>query len=595
MRKNTYNTMTTLLKTTLAALLWAILPLQLLALSPTGTLPVIYVDTENDAPITGKETYVKATYYIDPCSTDFEAVGSASAPLATEIKGRGNYTWWGFEKKPYRLKLGKKADLLGMGSNRHWALLAHADDNMAFLRNAMGFELSRRVGMTWTPEAQPVEYVLNGEYQGLYFLTETIRVGADRVDIVEQPENNTDPSTVDGGWLVEIDNYDTDPHITVTEGGDNGDYPIWFTYKSPEELSALQTSYLKEQMDAINSAIYAPDHSGEAALCELVDLTTLAKFYVVQELMDNGESFHGSCYLNRQQGEAEKWMWGPVWDFGNSFQREKGNQRIFQNPPYHQVWIGALVGFPAVDQAIKNVWSQFCATGYEGLDLYATEYIDYIREAAARDYERWPQYGNSDLDLRKNDVMSRIEHDIRLMCEWYGGEVNIPEAVYLRGDMNGWDTSLRFMWQPSSSTYVITHIQHLSETFKVATADWSTVDFGASADNLYITPGEPFALAPKGANIRLHEPLENVGMVFDPVLETLTILPSSQLGIGEMETVARDWKLDGRLVEALGSELRVYTPSGRLLSTLRHGQTAELSVGIYIIRSTAGVEKVAVR
>ncbi|MDO4859442.1 MAG: hypothetical protein Q4A48_00270 [Bacillota bacterium] len=34
------------------------------------------------------------------------------------IRGRGNSTWKG-AKRPFRLKLDKKADLLGMGTNKH--------------------------------------------------------------------------------------------------------------------------------------------------------------------------------------------------------------------------------------------------------------------------------------------------------------------------------------------------------------------------------------------------------------------------------------------------------------------------------------------
>ncbi len=98
------------------------------------------------------------------------------------------------------------------------------------MRNILGLELSRRFGLAWTPADKPVEVVLNGEYIGLYFLTETIRVDEDRVNIVEQPDNITDPEAITGGWLLEIDNYDTDPHVRIHENGDND---IIFTYKTP--------------------------------------------------------------------------------------------------------------------------------------------------------------------------------------------------------------------------------------------------------------------------------------------------------------------------------------------------------------------------
>jgi hypothetical protein len=133
--------------------------------------------------------------------------------LAMEIRGRGNYTWTGFDKKPYRIKLGEKKKLLGMNKSRHFTLLAHADDNLAFLRNTVGFELSRRLGLKYTPAQQPVEVVLNGDYIGLYFLTENIRIANDRVDITEQADMTTHPDSITGGWLIEIDNYTEDNQV----------------------------------------------------------------------------------------------------------------------------------------------------------------------------------------------------------------------------------------------------------------------------------------------------------------------------------------------------------------------------------------------
>lgn len=129
-----------------------------------------------------------------------------------------------------------------MKKSKHFALLAHADDNLGFLRNTMGFELSRRGGLDFTPEQRPVEVVLNGEYIGLYFLTETIRVDSDRVKITEQADNISDPEEITGGWLVEIDNYWDADQITINEG--NGEL-IRLTYKSPEVLSDAQSDYLK--------------------------------------------------------------------------------------------------------------------------------------------------------------------------------------------------------------------------------------------------------------------------------------------------------------------------------------------------------------
>lgn len=97
----------------------------------SGTLPVMYINTQDNAPITSKEDYISATLYVDPMSTaGCPASGTKDSPLTLTIKGRGNYTWTGFDKKPYRLKLSAKEPLLGMTKSKHFVLMAGADDNL---------------------------------------------------------------------------------------------------------------------------------------------------------------------------------------------------------------------------------------------------------------------------------------------------------------------------------------------------------------------------------------------------------------------------------------------------------------------------------
>ena len=201
----------------------------------SATLPVMFINTENLQPITSTEEYVYADYYIDNMGIEgVENVGSKEVPEPMLMRGRGNYTWNSFDKKPYRLKLESKTALLGMKRNKHWALLAHADDNLGFLRNTLGFEVSRRIGLAWTPGQQPVEVVLNGDYIGLYMLTEIIRVEPDRVNITEQADYETNRFKITGGWLVEIDNYQEEEQVRTVEGNGKS---ILSTYNSHDHLS----------------------------------------------------------------------------------------------------------------------------------------------------------------------------------------------------------------------------------------------------------------------------------------------------------------------------------------------------------------------
>ncbi len=448
----------------------------------SGTLPVLFINTNDNLPVDSKEVYRKGTYYLDPMGVQgIEAIGSAAEPLTLQIKGRGNYTWTGFDKKPYRLKLDAKAALMGMKKSKHFAILAHADDNLGHLRNEMGFALSRKLGLPWTPDAKPIEVVLNGDYIGLYWLTETIRVDGDRVNVVEQEDLAT--TDVDGGWLVEIDNYDTDPHVTVnTSDG----YPIWFTYKSPEVLSTEQENYLQSQMTAINSAVQAGDF---AKLSQLVDIDCLARYYIVQQLMQDRESFHGSCYLNRERDESSKWMFGPVWDFGNAFGDNTGeNPGFIDGTLFYQVWIPKIYRMPEFQKAVKSVWQTFasdgCETIIEGLKPVAESIVD----AAKADAARWPQYAQTDIMTKYNRICTYLRNSNRWSTEQWGQAVITEQHLYLCGTLNGWaiNNLMEFNRNSDGIFYLKANFAADSE-FKISTVRptgqgngaWNEFDSGA--------------------------------------------------------------------------------------------------------------------
>ena len=419
------------MKRTIFFFLFTSLLLVAQAASYSGTLPVLYIQTENNAPITSKDDYLNATYYLDAMDlAGYQSIGSASQPLAMEIKGRGNYTWRDFNKKPYRIKLADKQPLMGLTKSKHFALLAHADDAQSkkgFMRNQVGFELSRMIGMEWTPATAPVEVVLNGDYIGLYFLTETIRVDKDRVNIVEQEDEETDLAAITGGWLVEIDNYNEDPHITITEGGR---HTMWFTYKTPEVLSNAQKNFLTQEMERIDRLVYGDKNAAE--LWQYLDMDALAKFYIVQEIMDNYESFHGSCYLYRDKGDGEKWKFGPVWDFGSSFNRNK-DRYLFEGDVWHNHWIPQICQFPAFMKRVKEIWKEFYPQ-INNIYTFTGAQLSLLKSAAVADANRWADYsGNKDLQKRINNVNTWLQSTVAWLNEQWqtgsGNNNNEPDTV----------------------------------------------------------------------------------------------------------------------------------------------------------------------
>ena len=385
----------------------------LFAASPTRTLPIVYVNTDNYQPVLDKETQVPASIYIDSVIPEYPALGSAQAPIRGTIKGRGNWTWTGFDKKPYKIKFDEKQKVLGMPNNRHWCLQACADDYLGFLKMPAGHRLSKTIGLRWTPRIRPVELVLNGQYMGLYFLTEHVRIASNRVHIHEQADNETHPDSITGGWLVEIDNYSTEGNITFNEG--NGQY-VMVSLREPDQLTGPQRQYIENQIYTLNDALY-DYHSN---LPQMLDIQEAAKYYLVQEIMEDCESYHGSCFLYKDRdslGVADKWKFGPVWDFGNAYNRHQESW-IYINPTWPQYWIGRLAEWSEFQKAVREQWYIFYHDQKDDVRAKIREFADTIERAAKNDADVWRGTSNYCDNSNYADVRDRFFRRYEWRIEW---------------------------------------------------------------------------------------------------------------------------------------------------------------------------------
>jgi hypothetical protein len=94
---------------------------------------------------------------------------------------RGNASR-GFPKKPYRIKFDQKQRVLDAPSKaKKWTLINNYGDK-TLMRNLLAFELSRRLGMPYTPYGTAVDVLLNGGNVDRRARTASVRVGMAAVD-----------------------------------------------------------------------------------------------------------------------------------------------------------------------------------------------------------------------------------------------------------------------------------------------------------------------------------------------------------------------------------------------------------------------------
>lgn len=352
------------------------------AIAQACPLPVpvaLAIDTEQNQPVVSKDDYLQASVQVDRLQ------GEPPLLLDARIKGRGNSTWAWMDKKPYKLKLGDRTGLLGMAEGKDWALLAnHADKT--HLRNELVFCMARVLGMPYTPESHFAELTLNGQFDGLYQITNKTypvedRIKADARPGSDAPEDAADPFLLELDWAARKDDW------IETRSGLK--FNIRFD-SNPEQMLRIT-----DWMNAFETLLADRDDPRRFdKLAAMADLQSLADLYLVNELSANRDAWKSSMYLYRLQGG--RLTFGPVWDFDQAF----GNNDInfdpelwlhIDHPDYDQynAYFRLLLDEPRFAQLVRQRWQL--------LFSHLPDFLQYLQASALaldaaqqRNFERWP-------------------------------------------------------------------------------------------------------------------------------------------------------------------------------------------------------------
>ena len=279
--------------------------------------------------------------------------------------------------------------------------------------------------MAWTPDFRPVEVVLNGDYIGLYFLTETIRIDENRVNIYEQQDGETDQTLITGGWLVEVDNYHDECQITIPE---NSRWNLTLRYHSPENLSDSQLQWLTGEFKTITSAIYSQDKTS-AEWEKYIDVESMARFFIVQEVMDNPDGFHGSFYLHKDLKDGAKWTAGPIWDLV-CYNREKTDYTFKMKVHYGITphWIGEIIKYDSFCQSVAAVWNEVYPDRLSEIYEKIDEIVLPLASAWQHDCERWNEDPSQTAQLRAD----RIKNALRRNIDWFNNHLPVSPYASIR-------------------------------------------------------------------------------------------------------------------------------------------------------------------
>ena len=272
-----------------------------------------------------------------------------------KVTAHGNSSWDYSKKKPYNIKLPKKADLFGMGKAKKWVLLSNYLDH-SMLRNKLTEEMCRTAGMEYTMDSVFVDLYTDNQYAGTYQLCEKVQIQKNRVNITDLEEETeklnendlknyirkvvgadtaldymensykyfdipNDPDDITGGYLLQLVQWNrygikADSGFVTSRGQA-------VSVEGPEYASKAQVEYIRSFVQDMEDAVYSDTgyNSKGRHYTDYIDLDSLVRAYLMQEISMNIDATFNSFYLWKDSdltGDG-KLHFSPAWDFDLSY------------------------------------------------------------------------------------------------------------------------------------------------------------------------------------------------------------------------------------------------------------------------------------
>lgn len=424
-----------------------------------GTLSSVFVSTSEglSAIDANKENRDKKSQIVMLNKDGSAEYSDLAANTNSEIKSRGNATWT-YLKKAYQIKLASKTDLFGMGKAKTWILLANYTDQSA-LHNALGFTLGDALNIPYNIDYRFVNLYVDGEYRGLYMLTEKVQIGSNRVDIrdlegateeanpdkklensrIQAVTNGTliensvltkytycegvkSPSDITGGYLVELDfRGEQEPCHFMTENG------LIYVVKSPEYAGREEMEYIAGLFADMEEAIYSETGFNRKGIhyTEYIDMESFAGVYTVQELMKNWDAYLGSMFFFKdadENGKQAKIYMGPLWDLDNTLGNIRFDKYFFDDTSYLWAQDGvfqdyvrtfakSLMKQPDFRYAVAQQYEVAYSTVQSALSEngWFAQSAEEIRDGVMMDRTRWKLYDSNSWLLSQYGYKSSVK------------------------------------------------------------------------------------------------------------------------------------------------------------------------------------------
>jgi hypothetical protein len=322
-----------------------------------------------------------------------------SGTIGIETRGSSSQL---LDKKPYGIDTLKdnrldndNVELLGMPKENDWILNSFAfDDSM--MRDYISYEMARQMGQ-YAVNLKYCEVVVNGDYKGLYALSEKIKIDGDRVDIEKLSDvENTFPE-ITGGYLIQTDRPSSeDPEAWYNNGAG---YII--EKPNPEDITSNQSSYIESVFRKLDET--ANNSNITSGYPSVIDVPSFVDYMLMAEIASNADAYALSTFYHKDRGG--KLRAGPIWDynltfgndlfdfFGTNYDRSFTNVWQFEFSNTGANFWGDLFDDPTFKCYLSKRFNEVTSAGQPLNYNYISDLIDstaaLISEAIVREDERW--------------------------------------------------------------------------------------------------------------------------------------------------------------------------------------------------------------
>ncbi len=308
------------------------------------------------------------------------------------IRIRGNSSRH-FDKLPYLIKLIKPdgtdndSEVMGMAAHSEWALHGPFLDK-TLIRNYMWYNIAGQI-MDYAPNVRFCELILNGEYQGLYLMTETITAGGNgaRLNLSTTEKRNTFSGYIlrhDRGSDNEIKNIEPLSIYTLRTNK-----LINVVYPGPSKLNEELTRSIELEFSAFEKAIHSYDFDDEEGYKGSIDVESFVDYFIINEVSLNRDAGLFSTYIYKDVDRKYKMC---VWDFNNALDNyEEVDNPIDGFAMFGTLWFNRLIQDEEFTDAIIERYRELRKTvlSDEYLNCFIDSTIEWLDPAIDRNFEKW--------------------------------------------------------------------------------------------------------------------------------------------------------------------------------------------------------------